>query len=171
MRFDRSYQHAILEKLIEDYPDINDENKAWFDNEIRNNGDTYACNVSYLQDHGLLNSGVDVSTDINGIPCQITLSFPAITAKGIDFAAQDGGLSAILSVQTVKLHEDTIRDLLSVAVQSSKVSEEEKNQLLKAIKEVPAEGLKHLLTKLIDLALSNAPRLSDITGIFPNIGS
>lgn len=167
MRFDRAYQKEILGRLIQDYPDISDENRAWFDNEINNNGDTYACNVSYLQDHGLLNSGVDVSKDFSGIPCQITLSFPSITAKGIDFTAQDGGLNAILSVQTVKLHNDTIRDLLSVAVQSSKASEEEKAHLLKVIKEVPAEGLKHLLTELIDFALSSAP----LTEIFQNIDS
>lgn len=169
MRFDRAYQREILIKLAEDYPDIGDNNKVWFENEIKDNGKTYACNVSYLQDHGLLNSGVDVSTDISGAPCLINLSFPSITAKGIDFIAEDGGLSAILSVQTVKLHEDTIRDLLIVAIQGAKASEEEKELSLKIIKELPAEGLKHLLTKLIDLGLSNVPRLSDLIGIFQNI--
>lgn len=106
-----------------------------------------------------------------GAPASISLSFPSITVKGIDFIAEDGGLSAILSVQTVKLHEETIRDLLSIAVQQSQVSEEEKKQFEALVKELPAEGLKHLLTKLIDLGLSNAPRLSDLVGIIQNIGS
>lgn len=171
MRFDRKYQREILTKLAEDYPYISDENKTWLENEINNNDKTYACNVSYLQNHGLLDSGVDVATDMSGAPYSINLSIPSITVKGIDFITEDGGLSAILSVQTVKLHEETIRELLSIAVQQANVSEEEKEQFKSLVKELPAEGLKHLLTKLIDLGLSNAPQLSELIGIFQNISS
>ena len=171
MRLNRAYQREILSRLAEDYPDIDDKNKAWFENEFEQNGRTYACNVSYLMEHGLLGSGVTVRNDISGAPASISLSFPSTTVKGIDFIAEDGGLSAILSVQTVKLHEETIRDLLSIAVQQSQVPEEEKKQFEALVKELPAEGLKHLLTKLIDLGLSNAPRLSDLVGIIQNIGS
>lgn len=171
MRFDRTYQREILTRLAEDYPDIDDKNKEWLENEFNTNGRIYACNVSYLMEHGLLDSGVTVRNDISGAPASISLSFPSITAKGIDFITEDGGLGAILSVQTVKLHEETIRNLLSVAVQKAQASEEEKQQFQDLVKELPVEGLKHLLTKLIDLGVSNAPRLSDLAGIFQNIGS
>lgn len=169
MHFDRSYQREILIRLANDYPDISEENRAWFENEFLNNGRTYSCNVSYLIEHGLLRSGVIVRTDISGLPSSINLSYPSITAKGIDFIAEDGGLSAILSIQTVKLHEETVRDLLAIAAQRSQAPEEEKQKFQKLIKELPAEGLKHLLTKLIDLGLSNAPRLSDLVEIIQNI--
>ena len=48
MRLNRAYQREILSRLAEDYPDIDDKNKAWFENEFEQNGRTYACNVSYL---------------------------------------------------------------------------------------------------------------------------
>ncbi|EIR5426104.1 hypothetical protein LW795_005216, partial [Salmonella enterica] len=43
---------------------------------------------------------------------------PAITHKGIDFIRDDGGLGAILNVQTVKFHDSTItalEDIIRVA--------------------------------------------------------
>lgn len=99
----------------------------------------------------------------------ISVSLPKITAKGVDFIRDDGGLSAILSVQTVKLHEDTLKELLSIALQQAKLPEPEKESIKEAVKQLPAEGLKHLLTKLIDLGLSHAHELSALTRIFQNM--
>ena len=59
----------------------------------------------------------------------ISVSLPKITAKGVDFIRDDGGLSAILSVQTVKLHEDTLKELLSIAIQQAKLPEPEKESI------------------------------------------
>ena len=69
---------------------------------------------------------------INAGHCQ------GITAKGIDFMMQDGGLSAILNTKIVKLHPDTIRDLLQNRIQASSL--ENKEELIDKIKSIPIES-------------------------------
>ena len=91
---------------------------------------------------------------------------PRLTAKGIDFILDDGGLSAILNIQTVKLHQDTIKDLLMVAVQSASISKDKKESFADQIKKLPLESLKDLLSKLagkgIDAVLNNVDQLTDL---------
>lgn len=77
-----------------------------------------------------------------------------ITARGIDFLEDDGGLSAILGTVTVKLHADTIRDLIDAKITESKaIPEQEKPALREALKGIRDEGLKQLTTKLISHGL------------------
>lgn len=89
----------------------------------------------------------------------ISVAIPTITAKGIDFIADDGGLTTILSVQTVRLHEDTVRTLLEAALQKADMPPDSRQEIQKAITELPAAGLKHILTKLIDLGFSHGPEI------------
>lgn len=72
---------------------------------------------------------------------------------------QDGGLSAILNVQTIKLHEETIRDLLNTAITASNLSEAEKTSVKGVLAQMSIEGLKSLTTKLLDKGISNLPAL------------
>ena len=53
---------------------------------------------------------------------KITWGGARITAKGIDFLEDDGGLSAILGVVTVKLHADTLREMLAKKIDASSAS-------------------------------------------------
>lgn len=167
MKLDREYQREMLRRLADNYPEMSPETQEWFIRDLKS--EKYITNAQYLIEHGLLSSGVKVTTDINGAPAMISVSLPKITAKGVDFIRDDGGLSAILSVQTVKLHEDTLKELLSIALQQAKLPEQEKESIKEAVKQLPAEGLKHLLTKLIDLGLSHAHELSALTRIFQNM--
>ncbi|GJI89905.1 hypothetical protein RugamoR1_30680 [Rugamonas sp. R1(2021)] len=81
----------------------------------------------------------------------------AITAAGLDFLADDGGLTAILGTVTVKLHDDTIRNLIETRIQDSDLPPEEKTGLLHQLKELRGESIKHLTMKLLDAGLENLP--------------
>lgn len=115
-------------------------------------------NVHYLNDDGLIT--VVWSQEL-GIQVSRPISVKA-TYKGLDFLADDGGLSAILGVVTVRLHEDTIRQLITQKLESANLPEEEKRPLLQAVRELPGETIKHLTTKLLDLGMDNLPRATEL---------
>src|SRR5690606_6770709 len=104
--------------------------------------------------HGLLKSGLKqaVSGDFN-----INSAELSITAKGLDFLADDGGLSAILGVVTIKIHDDQFRLLLTSSIQESNAPEEEKQKWLDQLREIPVDATKHLVHKLIDAGLAQWP--------------
>ncbi|UQI38830.1 hypothetical protein [Vreelandella venusta] len=90
----------------------------------------------------------DSDANINGV----------ITARGIDFLEDDGGLSAILGTVTVKLHADTIRDLIDAKItESNTIPEQEKPALREALKGMKEEGLKQLTTRLVSYGIEQAP--------------
>lgn len=109
-------------------------------------------NLVYLEEHALLR--LVKSQYADG-----TVSVGAVyaTAKGLDFLQEDGGLSAILGVVTVKLHDETIKDLLALKIQESDLPQAEKQRWLDQLRELPAETTKHLVLKLVDLGLEKAP--------------
>ncbi|MGP9764571.1 hypothetical protein ACT3UM_02435 [Halomonas sp. AOP13-D3-9] len=77
-----------------------------------------------------------------------------ITAKGVDFLEDDGGISAILGTVKVKLHADTLRGLIDAKiVENEAIPEQEKHALREALKGMKEEGLKQLTTRLISYGL------------------
>jgi hypothetical protein len=82
---------------------------------------------------------------------------PRITAKGMDFLADDGGVSAILGVVTVKPHEDMLKELIGVRIEESELSTPEKARLIDQLKSLPAEAIEHHSLELIDAGLANWP--------------
>ena len=106
--------------------------------------------IIYLADQGL---------------CEIERSFriwpsagPArITAKGLDFLADDGGLGAILNVVTVKLHADTIREMLAAKVDASDLPEEKKLALRTAIGKMSGAAMTAATGDLAKMGLEHAP--------------
>lgn len=109
-------------------------------------------NLVYLEEHGLLR--LHKSSLNSG---EIVVGAVHATAKGMDFIEEDGGLSAILGVVTVKLHDETIKDLLAMKIQESDLPQAEKQRWLDQLRELPAETTKHLVLKLVDLGLEKAP--------------
>lgn len=146
MAIDRDLQREILIRLSEKYPDRLDL-QQWA-REVP----TLRANLYYLYEHGLMEGSesreMSGSRFING----------QITAKGIDFLEGDGGLTAILGVVTVRLHDETIRDLIAARIQESDLPAEEKTGLLHQLKELRGESIKHLTMKLLDAGLENAPK-------------
>ena len=134
---DRKIQKIILEHLNQLCPDKADVTEQSTSNstgilsglQAKGEEEGLSCvtqkfinrNVYYLKGHGL----VDYPDDSK---CSYIYNL-RITAKGIDFLADDGGLSAILGVVTVKLHGDTIQALLAAKIDEADIPPEEKGRL------------------------------------------
>ena len=147
---DRKLQLDLLTKIAECYP------FEWDDYERNVDSEEYlkaAINLHYLMGHGLLaeNSTVakpNMTGDGGG---HVLIMSPIITEKGLDFLQDDGGLSAILGVVTVRFEADTIRTILQLKVDQSDLSPADKQKLQSVLQELPAENIKHLSTKIVDM--------------------
>lgn len=115
------------------------------------------ANVQYLAGHELVTSGLvldETSSGVHVLESRLT----SITHKGLDFLAEDGGLSAILGTVTVRLHEDDLRALVAARISGSDaLATAEKRKALDALRELPAESIKHLYLKVLDLGWDQAP--------------
>lgn len=144
---DREYQRTILEGLREHFPG------SW---EPLMSGDEersrWNFNVAYLEGHGLISCRQ--TSMLSGEPI---VHGAKITSQGIDFLEDDGGLSAVLGVVTVKLHDDTIKNLIAARLQTSNLPPAEKERYLDQLRSLPADATKHLVTKALDWGLENAP--------------
>ncbi len=152
MKLDRELQRKILEILNEAFPDTSMQ--TYRDIAALAEEETVIANLLYLEMHGLLESGL--SKALSG-GWNMNASQLQITESGIDFIADDGGLTAILGVVTIKLHDDTIRQLIEDKIIGSDLPPADKKRFVDQLRELPGESLKHLTTKLIDLGLSHAP--------------
>lgn len=146
---DRELQLRILKALAATYPE------ATFDvlRDIGANDPAGIANLYYLAEHKLVAAKF---TKFGSEPMDYS-GQQRITAAGMDFLADDGGVGAILGVVTVKIHEDTIKQLIEARIAGSDLPEEEKRPLLQAVRELPGEAIKHLTTRLLDLGLDNLP--------------
>jgi hypothetical protein len=144
--FSRTLQRRLLVRMRDRYPD------AVYDFEENNDDGRMLANLMYLDDHGLCR--VVVNRTHYGVPSH---SNSTITAKGIDFMEDDGGLSAVLGVVTIKFHADTIRELLSNKIEESPIPAEEKSRLKKALSGITEAGLKTVTTDLIQKGIEAAP--------------
>lgn len=96
--------------------------------------------VNYLKDHGLLtlDSQCSIRSDLGNF---CIYGFIKATVKGMDFIFDDGGLSAILNVQTIKFHRDAVvvlEDLIAI----SNMNEAEKEKAKSTLGELSTEALK-----------------------------
>ncbi|MBA7796687.1 hypothetical protein HV356_24685 [Citrobacter sp. RHBSTW-01065] len=101
--------------------------------------DVLSANIVYLAEHGLLSIRNRTSDD----PYSFLDNMRA-TNKGVDFMLNDGGLSAILNIQTVKLHRDTIvvlEDLIAI----SNMNDEDKQKAKSTLGELSTEALKTIV--------------------------
>ena len=162
MNIDRKFQKEILSYLLEKYPSYEGA-REHFVGLFNADSDRYVANIDYLQRHDLVEDGVSLSFSSDGFPLVAIHAFPKITEKGIDFMLEDGGLSAILHVQTVKLHPDTVKALLEDRLLQADIPDSDKASLLDQIRDLPEASAKILLDKLLDkgldLLLGNATNL------------
>lgn len=146
-KFDRATQREILQILYDAYPEKLTQDEA--DVLLARFPDylTSTANLLYLESHELIKSGLH---DTGG--GYIAIDVPEITHKGIDFIRDDGGLSAILNVQTVKLHDSTIIALEDI-IRVANLPEEKKSVLISKLRELPADTIKHLTLQLLTPAV------------------
>jgi len=88
-------------------------------------------------------------------------SWPVITNKGLDFLQDDGGLSAILNVVTVRFEADTLRALIAAKIDASSEPEEKKAKAKGVLSTLREEGLKQLTNKAVGEGLSSLPHIAD----------
>lgn len=150
MKLDRALQLKILEDLAEHFPKRGDV-QQWTREEP-----ALTANLHYLRQHGLVDG--TISQEMSGNKHFITAE---ITAAGLDFLADDGGLTAILGVVTVKLHDDTIRQMLLAKIDASDLPPEEKQGWRDKLRELRGESIKHLTMKLLDKGAESLPAILD----------
>ena len=144
---DRTLQRQILELLKAHYP-----RGAIPVRDLKLSDEQAAANLRYLEEHGLCESGVMIGTD-----GPLAFSESTITAAGLDFLADDGGLSAILGVITVRLHAETIRTLIDAKIEASSIPTEEKSRLRRALASLSEASLRAATTDLVKSGLDHLP--------------
>ncbi|RQZ18120.1 hypothetical protein DIE15_08275 [Burkholderia sp. Bp9031] len=145
MKMNRALQREILEALAETFPKAM-PSEPWKGLIEKYGDDAFRANALYLDGHGLLTWNVQSQ----GI-------YVRITSRGLDFLEDDGGLSAMLDVVTVKLHEDTLKELIGQRIEAANLPEPEKHRLLDQLRSLRGETIKHLTLKLVDAGLENWP--------------
>jgi hypothetical protein len=143
----REIQQEILFQLREVYPA-----HTCFSADSEEEQRKLAANLNYLEEHGLCVGGVQIGT--NGY---IMLGASSITAAGLDFLANDGSLSAILGVLTVKLHANTIRDLIAAKIEATAMPAEEKSTLKRRLEGLSETALTGATTDLVQTGLDHLP--------------
>ena len=148
MQLDRTKQLAMLQALAAVYP------RYTADLGVDSVTEEELANLWYLKEQGLVDGGLDMS-----ISQAFIFEGAKITAKGIDFLADDGGISAILGTLTVRLHADTIRDLLLARIDASDASPDKKSWLRKQLDLASAETIKKIVGTVVDEGIKRAPDL------------
>lgn len=157
-KYDRALQFEILNALIDIAPNaLDDEKEAELIQKFDDYDHFVAC-MLYLEMHDLVRDPFTKSQTLGeGNQYFFNPHSCYITEKGIDFLLDDGGLSAILKIQTVRLHNDTIvalEDLILVA----NMPEDQKKGLISKLRELPADAIKHLTLQLLTQGVQNLPR-------------
>ena len=145
---DRVLQKSILDRLAACYPERDPELISEGTAEEKKQ----IANLLYLQEHQLVDAGLKqvLSGDYGYFGAKIT-------ARGLDFLQDDGGLTAILGTVTVRLHEDSIRAMLSAKIDTTSLPTEQKNTLKKQISSLSSEALKVATKKLVEKGIDAIP--------------
>ena len=120
---------------------------------IRASEDELFANLYYLFEHGL------IFTDRYPHPLPNEPSFLSvkITADGLDFLQDDGGISAMRNTVTVRFDAEEIRTVLAEKVAVSDLPKPERDRLTHAVRSLPAEALRQLTRRVLDRAIKGLP--------------
>ncbi len=149
MMIDRELQRLMLTRMADAFPAPWDSREFL---EAIESERAYEANLAYLKGHGL----IDVYLDV-GLDGSIACGLPSITSRGLDFLAEDGGLGAILGVVTIKIHDESIRQLIGAHIDRMPGTEDEKSALRRVLRDVPAEASKTMIDRLVALGLEHLP--------------
>lgn len=163
MLLDRQLQLDLMSKMADVYPspyDFSDLIKSSNEDQLKR---IYA-NLYYLQSHELLEpNSIYMRFELGGSGSHLfTLGLTRLTQKGADFMANDGGLSAILGVVTVKFEADQLKLLLESKIMAADLPPADKHRLIDGLRSLSAESIKHLTTKIVDLGWDNLGTLARI---------
>lgn len=146
---DREYQRNLLFQLAQHYP----EPCVGLIQESGGFHTVESVNLHYLAELGLVR--IEGVIDLLGRKhFKEGPELIYITARGWDFISDDGGLTAILGVVTVKLHSETLSALEGKILASEELPPEEKTRLLDRLRSLPEEGAKTLVQEMVKAGLS-----------------
>lgn len=155
MKIDLILCGKILTKLGEYYPTPARSNQFSEIEKITvNDDDILVANIVYLEQHGLLISGL--KHGLNGHV--IYTGGLVLTKDGIDYIREDGGLTALRDKAGVnyQLHEALLSELIRL-IQASPDTDHDKEALASQLRALPAATIKHLYMKLLDQGVSYLP--------------
>lgn len=123
------------------------------------------ANVMYLHEHNLADATMHEAIGL------YQFGWAKITARGLDFLADDGGLSAILGVVTVRFEADTLRALLLDRVESDPaMPEAEKSWWRQQLKSLSEQGLKAAISEAAKQGLQRMPdAMQWLRGFLPGL--
>lgn len=155
-KFNRSRQRDLLERARNAYP-----HPVLFSNSRTPEFDmvTIRAELHYLAGHGLIELEATSDPDAED-PCADDTDWCflcALTHRGIDFLAEDGGLSAVLGVLSIKLHQDTVRELLLHRVADSDANSTVKGKMVEQIKALPASTIEQVAKMALDAGIRKLP--------------
>lgn len=148
-KLDREMQFRLLRSLADAYPQRCTRPPPEYAAQPK----TVLANLLYLDEHGLCVAHIEEWMGENGMGW----GYPIITAKGLDFLADDGGLHAILSVITVRFDAATLRQLINKKIDDLDEPEETKSVLKEHLKALPEAALKAGTTDLVATGLEHLP--------------
>lgn len=144
MKIDRSLQWEILQYFERAYP-----NYVTLARFYPASPEDVEANLQYLAEHQLL--------DWKKAP-NSTLRQDygwKITAKGLDFMMNDGGLSAILNVVTVRFEAQSLKALLEASIRKE-LPEEEQQKYVDALDDLSAEATRSLVEQVVGLVVEKS---------------
>ena len=154
MKLDRELQEKILRAAADVYPrSIPQDVFACIISDVEY--EVVTANLFYLHEHGLLHECVQLALGGNFLH----MGTARCTKDGVDFVTDDGGLGAILNTITVKLHEDTLREMIESKILQSDLPKKEKETFVQSLKKLPADSIKHLTMKLLDKGVESSPAI------------
>jgi hypothetical protein len=145
MILDRDYQLRLLKMLCDAYPNEFDH-RNFCHSLDENTGSKYEANMIYLEEHGLVKSGI----------VDHVFNPPRITAKGMDFLADDGGLTAILGVTTIRFDDNILRAIIETKINNTP-GLADKPGMISRLRELPADAIKHLTLVVLEKGLDQLP--------------
>ena len=145
----RGEQLRILNEMAADYPAPSGITETFGPQE----NNQLSVNLSYLHEHGLIECNWHPTLD-NPYPLPES---GKITAAGLDFLADDGGLSAILGVVTVRFDDQTLKAMLVDRIEAEDGDNNLKTQMISVVKSMPAEALKSVSERAIAYGIAAAP--------------
>lgn len=151
MKLDRALQRKLLEELREYYPAPRFTNRM---DHLHTDPRHLMANAAYLIEHDLVAGEIRMTSTGSGdfMPARLVL-----TAAGLDFLEDDGGLTAIMGTLTIRLHAESIRDLLAARIEAAELEDSVKSQLLTEVKSLPAKGLEAMVSGLAREGLARLP--------------
>lgn len=148
-KFSREKQKELLEILSRSYPQSPGAAEEKEIDALFESPEEFVPNAMYLEEHGLI-----LTNAISGFQgTTIHTDLMKITAKGIDFILRDGGLSAILNVQTIKFHRDAVVVLEDLIALSS-TSDADKEKAKSTLSEMSTEALKTVVQTVTSAGLT-----------------